>query len=273
MPTVLNPNSTDAGRFARPGACGVKLERVSKTFGEPGVNLIHAVSDLSVDLAPGSFTSFVGPSGCGKSTVIRIIAGLELPTTGTRTLLPTEPNQTPRLAYVFQDANLLPWRSVLGNVELPLLLQHVDKRQRQEQALAAIERVGLSQFIGKYPMQLSGGMRMRVSLARAMVSQPDVLLLDEPFAALDEITRQQLDDQLLNLWDGSKMTVIFVTHSIAEAAYLSERVFVFSARPGRVVLDHTLDLPGRRAASLRVEPAFARESGVLFNALQQGFKG
>jgi NitT/TauT family transport system ATP-binding protein len=168
---------------------------------------------------------------------------------------------------VFQDAHLLPWRNVLAKVMLPLELRGGVSRQR---AIDAIEQVGLSDAIERYPAELSGGMRMRVSLARALVTDPQLLLLDEPFAALDEITRQQLDDQLRELWQRRKMTVIFVTHSIMEATYLAQRAIVVTRRPARLVVDHPLDLPEKRTAALRGEPAFAREMAKLFEALHRG---
>ena len=253
----------------------ISLDRVSRVFGE-ATSPIIAVNDVSLEFRAGSFNSFVGPSGCGKSTLLRIIAGLDVPTSGRCELRSESEGDRPRLAYVFQDAHLLPWRSVMGNVELPLQLQGMSRGRRRARAADAIARVGLTDASRRYPAQLSGGMRMRVSLARALVSQPDVLLLDEPFAALDEITRQELDDELLAIWragsGGAAMTVVFVTHSIAEAAYLSERVVVFSARPARITLDRVLDLPEVRSAELRTEAPFARESRLLFDALRASTK-
>src|SRR5205823_8409805 len=185
----------------------------------------------------------------------RLIAGLDRPTAGEITFSSSDADRRgidmPRTAFVFQDAHLLPWRSVIGNVVLPLELQFVPKAQRRDRAMAAIEQVGLADAVMRYPAQLSGGMRMRVSLARALVTDPELLLLDEPFAALDEITRQQLDDQLRELWLRRRMTTIFVTHSIMEAAYLAQRAIVFTRRPARTVLDHRLDLPEDRTAGLR----------------------
>ncbi len=174
------------------------------------------------------------------------------------------------MAYVFQDAHLLPWRTVLRNVALPLELMGVPKASRLKTSQRAIEQVGLGDAAARYPNQLSGGMRMRVSLARAMVTDPKLLLLDEPFAALDEITRQQLDEQLRGLWAASGMTVIFVTHSTAEAAFLAARAIVMSPRPGRIVLDRKIDLPDRRDGLLRATPEFARETRFLYQALEQG---
>jgi NitT/TauT family transport system ATP-binding protein len=174
------------------------------------------------------------------------------------------------LAFVFQDAHLLPWRTVLTNVALPLELRGVPERQRLDEARAAIAQVGLSDAEGRRPAELSGGMRMRASLARALVTRPRLLLLDEPFAALDELTRQRLDDQLRDLWIAREMTVLFVTHAVTEAAYLAERAVVFSPRPARVVADIEVDLPRDRKRAVRADPAFFRASRLLSEALERG---
>lgn len=171
---------------------------------------------------------------------------------------------------MFQDAHLLPWRDVLANAALPLELAGVGARERHERARAALAEVGLADATARLPHELSGGMRMRVSLARALVTDPELLLLDEPFAALDELTRQRLDDQLRALWRTRGMTVVFVTHSVDEAAYLAERAIVFSTRPARIVADRALALPAERTLALRGEPAFAAEARVLRDALEEG---
>ena len=228
---------------------------------------VVAIEPLTLDIFSGEFVALLGPSGCGKSTLLRLIAGLDRPTAGTITLSSAT---DPQLAYVFQDAHLLPWRTALANVELPMELRHVDKAKRRIDALAALESVGLGDASTRYPAQLSGGMRMRVSLARAMVTKPNLLLLDEPFAALDEITRQQLDDGLRSLWRTTGMTTIFVTHSISEAAYLADRAVVMTGRPGRVVLDTKIVLPADRTAALRGAAEFAAESRRLYDALAGG---
>ena len=239
----------------------IRIRTVEKTF-PAGV---RAVDGITLDVPAGQFLAVIGPSGCGKSTLLRMIAGLERPTGGSIDV----PGDA-RMAYVFQDAHLLPWRSVLRNVALPLELSGVARDQRIERATRAIADVGLSEFSRRYPAELSGGMRMRVSLARALVTQPQILLLDEPFAALDEITRQQLDDQLRALWIDRGMTVLFVTHSIMEATFLAERAIVLSRRPARVGVDRAIDLPASRSAALRGHADFAREMAGLFEALQQG---
>ena len=238
----------------------VSLRDVRKIF--PGG--VAAVAAVTLDVAEGQFVSLLGPSGCGKSTLLRLIARLDHADGGTIHIDPGS------IACVFQDAHLMPWRNVLRNVELPLELRGVPRHQRREAALAAIERVGLSDALTRYPAQLSGGMRMRASLARALVTGPRLLLLDEPFAALDELTRQRLDEQLYQLWRDHRMTVIFVTHSISEATYLAQRAVVLTPRPARVVLDHSIELPVDRSGSIRTSSQFARQAGVLYEALRRG---
>jgi NitT/TauT family transport system ATP-binding protein len=231
---------------------------------------VVAVERMDLSIAAGEFVSLLGPSGCGKSTLLRIIAGLDRADEGEVQVKGAGERVRGAISYVFQDAHLLPWRNVLRNVELPLELLGCPREKRRDAARRAIENVGLSEAIDRYPAQLSGGMRMRVSLARALVTQPRLLLMDEPFAALDEITRQQLDDQLRRLWLERRMTVLFVTHSIVEAAFLADRAVVLSRRPARVVLDHRLDLPREREASLRTDARFAAQTRVLHDALVAG---
>jgi NitT/TauT family transport system ATP-binding protein len=259
------------------GAAGlsVSLRGVRRTFRGAAGGAVEAVAGVDLEAEPGAFVALLGPSGCGKSTLLRIVAGLDRQDAGTVLLdgrppdLQPGPQRTP-IAYVFQDAHLLPWRDVLGNVALPLELLGRPADEQREAARTAIERVGLGDAARRMPAELSGGMRMRVSLARALVTRPRLLLLDEPFAALDEITRQGLDDELRALWAATGTTVLFVTHSIAEAAFLAERALVLSPRPARVVLDHRLELPAERDARLRADPRFARETGVLQDALRRG---
>ncbi len=239
---------------------GVEIEQVSRVF-DAGLN---AVDQLTLRVPAGEFLAILGPSGCGKSTLLRMIAGLDHPTAGRIVSASKE------MAYVFQDAHLLPWRTAAGNIALPLELKRVHRRARASAVASAIEQVGLKGFADAYPAQLSGGMRMRVSLARALVSKPTLLLLDEPFAALDEITRHQLDEQLRALWQATAMTVLFVTHSIVEAIFLAQRAVVLSHRPARVILDHPIDLPAERNAASRATPGFAHETGILLSALERG---
>jgi NitT/TauT family transport system ATP-binding protein len=252
-----------------PTAAGlrVRLAGVSRVF--PGG--VVAVGGVDLDVAPGELVALLGPSGCGKSTLLRLVAGLERPDAGRVELegasgpVAPGPGEGARstLAFVFQDAHLLPWRTVEGNVALPLELSGVPAGARRASALAALERVGLADAAKRMPAELSGGMRMRASLARALVTSPRLLLLDEPFAALDELTRHRLDDELRRLWLELGMTVLFVTHSISEAAYLAERAIVLTKRPARVVADHRVALGRERTADLRAEPAFAREVRAL----------
>jgi NitT/TauT family transport system ATP-binding protein len=225
---------------------------------------VVAIQKLSLTVNKGEFVAILGPSGCGKSTLLRIIAGLEKPSSG------TVEGITGRIAYVFQDAHLLPWRNVQRNAELPLELMGTGKRDRHSAATEALAQVGLAESIRQYPNQLSGGMRMRVSLARALVTNPQFLLLDEPFAALDEINRQKLDEQLRDLWLRHQMTVIFVTHSTAEAAFLANRAIVLSARPARLVADLPIALPEKRIASVRSSPEFAEITRQIYDALERG---
>ncbi len=241
---------------------------------------VVAIDGITLEIAAGEFVAILGPSGCGKSTLLRLIAGLDGATSGSVVVgagRDGDPVQAPRasgdqldVAYVFQDAHLLPWRNVLQNVALPLELLGVDRSDRLARAAEVITQVGLRDAITRFPGQLSGGMRMRVSLARALITNPRLLLLDEPFAALDEITRQQLDDHLRRLWRSRGLTVLFVTHSTAEAVFLAQRAIVLSGRPGRVILDAAIDLPGERTSMLRGEPAFAAQTRKLYEALERG---
>jgi NitT/TauT family transport system ATP-binding protein len=230
---------------------------------------------IDVDLQAGSFVALLGPSGCGKSTLLRFISGLESPSSGSILLSPggealtSQAHAAAKLAFVFQDAQLLPWRTVIDNVALPLELQGLSRAEARRRARGPLSEVELSDVHERFPDQLSGGMRMRVSIARALVTEPELLLLDEPFAALDELTRQRLDERLRRLWLARRMTVIFVTHALSEAAFLAERALVMSRRPGRIVLDHRLDLPLDRSVELRTLPAFVEQTAILYRALEQ----
>lgn len=247
-------------------AAGVTCSGVSRIF--PGG--VTAVASVDLEIRPGSFTAFLGPSGCGKSTLLRLIAGLDQPTSGAIDVGGEKAgSRRVPIAFVFQDAHLLPWRTVLDNAALPLELAGVSKAERREAARGVLADVGLADAASRIPAELSGGMRMRVSLARALVTSPHLLLLDEPFAALDELTRYRLDDRLRALWIERGTTVIFVTHSITEAAYLAERAVVFSRRPARIVADLAIDLPEERSAPLRGEPSFAAATRELHEALER----
>ncbi len=240
----------------------VSLEKVRKVY-EPNRIVVEGM-DLQVNA--GEFLAILGPSGCGKSTLLRIIARLLEPDSGTLSITPDNPFQT---AYVFQDAHLLPWRSVLDNAALPLELMGIDRTAREAKARAALALVGLMDTESLYPAQLSGGMKMRVSLARALATEPRLLLLDEPFAALDEVNRFHLDVALRQLWQWHGMTVIFVTHSISEAAFLANRAVVLTRRKCQIKLDRQLDLPLERYASFRTDPALAAEISHLLEAMEE----
>jgi NitT/TauT family transport system ATP-binding protein len=250
---------------AAPLGVAVDLRGIRRVFPGP----VTAVDGIDLEIAPSEFVAILGPSGCGKSTLLRIIAGLDKPDSGQIQAGPGGARHR-HIGYVFQDAYLLPWRNALNNVALPLELSGVPRAERLAAAVQALERVELADAMTRYPAELSGGMRMRVSLARALVTSPSLLLLDEPFAALDEITRQQLDEHLHQLWHERQMTVIFVTHSIIEATFLAQRAVVLTRGPARVILDHRLDLPERRTAALRTDTAFSRQMRILFEALERG---
>lgn len=226
----------------------VSFRGVSKVYNTGTV----ALSQFDLSIKEGEFISFLGPSGCGKSTALRMVAGLGDVTEGEVEVFRRNPKDIIRsssdVAYVFQDANLLPWRTVLDNVILPLELRMADKRTRKETAIKVLEMVGLKDYLKSYPRQLSGGMRMRVSIARALAAKPKLLLMDEPFAALDEMTRQTLQMELLEIWKRENTTILFVTHNVYEAVYLSSKIAVMSARPGRLsaVIDVGLPFPRER---------------------------
>jgi NitT/TauT family transport system ATP-binding protein len=218
----------------------IALSGIAKRFS----NGTQALRDLSFDVAAGEFVSLLGPSGCGKSTALRLVAGLLSPDAGTITY----PGGKPEIGFVFQDPTLMPWADALTNARLPLDLKKLARRQANDRAARALARVGLTGFERAYPRELSGGMKMRVSIARALAAQPKLLLLDEPFAALDEITRNELGDDLLKLWREEGLTVLFVTHSAAESSFLASRVLVMTPRPGRIAAD--IALPAGRDTRL-----------------------
>ncbi len=212
---------------------------------------------LNLTVSPGDFVSFIGPSGCGKSTVLKIISGLSPGTVGQVTVLGTTPKQSrDRQAFIFQDATLLPWRTAQLNVELPLRLRGMAAAERAAKARQMLALVGLGGEGGFYPRQLSGGMKMRVSIARALALAPQLLLLDEPFGALDEMSRNRLNEELLALRRSSPFTAMFVTHSVAEAVFLSNRIMVMSVNPGRFHAEVRVDFPYPRLAGLRARPEF-----------------
>jgi NitT/TauT family transport system ATP-binding protein len=241
-----------------PGAA-ITLRAVAKTYD----NGARALGPLDLDIGHGEFVALVGPSGCGKSTVLRLIAGLRAPTAGALILM--DAPRAPRMGFVFQEPTLMPWATVAENVSLPLRLQ---RKATPARVAAELMQVGLSDFAGCYPHELSGGMKMRASLARALVTDPTLLLMDEPFAALDEITRFQLNDELLELWRRRGLTVAFVTHSVFEAVYLAERVVVMTPRPGRVAAEFRIAADTRDAA-FRLSADYLRHCRAVSDALAQ----
>jgi NitT/TauT family transport system ATP-binding protein len=234
---------------------------------------VKALSNVDLRIGEGEFVSLIGPSGCGKTTLLRVIADLEHISEGSVLVNGVSPHDA-RMAraygYVFQAPALFPWRTVLGNVMLPLQIQGGQKTQNRSTAMAHLERVGLKGFEGKYPWQLSGGMQQRVSIARALAFEPKILMMDEPFGALDEITRDRLNEQLQQLWQRERRTVVFVTHSIAEAVYLSTRIVVMSPRPGRIVKVIESPLPDERHLGLRDTQAFMDVAHQVREALADG---
>jgi NitT/TauT family transport system ATP-binding protein len=257
---------------ASPSTPLVALRGIGKSF----PNRVRALAGLDLEVRPGEFVALLGPSGCGKSTALRVIAGLTKPSEGVVEWdkAATGGKGESRLGYVFQEPTLMPWASVFDNVELPLKLKRMRAGKRIERVETALERVGLGAFSRAYPRELSGGMRMRVSIARALVTEPKILLMDEPFAALDEITRFKLNDDLLQMWDAMRTTIVFVTHSVFESVYLANRILVMSARPGRISTEVAIDTPYPRRRSFRTTAEYVelcqRASEALAVAMAVG---
>ncbi len=256
--SATSTDKTIAAHQLEEAGAALSFDRVSMTYPDGTA----ALDEVTFEVAPGQITSVVGPSGCGKSTLLRIASGL-IPASGGRVRVGTD-----RLGFVFQDPTLLPWRTVLGNVELLMELHHVQREERTEKAREAIEAVGLTGFELHHPKRLSGGMRMRTSLARSLTMNPEVFLFDEPFGALDEITRERLNDELLRLFEIGGFAGLFVTHSIYEAVFISNRVLVMSARPGRIVADVAVPFGYPRSQDLRFDPEMAAVAGEVSLALR-----
>ena len=234
---------------------------------------VHALKDVTLDIAKGDFVSFIGPSGCGKTTFLRVMADLEKPTGGTVTVngvSPAEARQARAYGYVFQAAGLYPWRTIGGNIRLPREIMGVPKAEQAERVARVLDLVELSGFEKKFPWQLSGGMQQRASIARALSFDADILLMDEPFGALDEIVRDHLNEQLLQLWERTAKTIAFVTHSIPEAVYLSTRIVVMSPRPGRITDVIESPLPRDRPLDIRDTPEFLEVAHRVREGLRAG---
>ena len=250
----------------------VVMRGVSKVFS----NGTLALSNMSLTVERGQFLSLLGPSGCGKSTALRIIAGLGPASSGSidwpSSTINSKGLPEGDIGFVFQDPTLMPWATVFGNVYLPLKLQRVSKDDARARVMETLALVGLSDFADAYPRELSGGMKMRVSIARALVTKPKLLLMDEPFAALDEITRQKLNDDVLKLWRQSGVTVIFVTHSVFESAYLSSRIVVMRARPGQVFTDIPISTSSDRDDLYRSSEEYRATCAVVSKALQDAIR-
>jgi len=249
----------------------VALRGVAKAFPSG----TQALNGFDLDVRAGEFVSLLGPSGCGKSTALRIIAGLSEPTAGNVAWAssPTLSDGESRIGFVFQEPTLMPWTDVFNNVLLPLRLKGAPADKAAARVGAALDRVGLAKFARAYPRELSGGMRMRVSIARALVTEPALLLLDEPFAALDEITRFKLNNDLLHVWQALRPTVVFVTHSVFESVYLSSRIVVMASRPGRVFNELAIDAPYPRDRDFRTSAEYAAYCRRASDALAQAMAG
>lgn len=260
--TASSIHTADGGRPL------VSLKSISKVFS----NGTLALSNMSLDVRRGEFLSLLGPSGCGKSTALRIIAGLGEPSSGSiewpsATAYDSSGKPEREIGFVFQEPTLMPWATVADNVWLPLRLKGASRRAARGDVMDTLRMVGLESFADRYPRELSGGMKMRVSIARALVTRPKLLLMDEPFAALDEITRFKLNNDLLELWERFGWTVIFVTHSVFESVYLSNRIIVMAARPGRVFRDLTIDAPYPRDEAFRTSEIYNENCRMTSAAL------
>jgi len=250
----------------------IKAKNLSLTF-ETNDGPVHALQDINLDIEKGEFVSFIGPSGCGKTTFLRVMADLEQPTAGEITVngvSPAQARQARAYGYVFQAAGLYPWRTIGGNIKLPLEIMGYSKSDQEDRVKRVLELVDLAGFEKKFPWQLSGGMQQRASIARALAFDADILLMDEPFGALDEIVRDHLNEQLLQLWAKTNKTIAFVTHSIPEAVYLSTKIVVMSPRPGRIadVIESTL--PKERPLDIRDSEEFIKIAHRVRDGLRAG---
>ncbi|WP_081838722.1 ABC transporter ATP-binding protein [Thermogemmatispora carboxidivorans] len=260
-PTPCSPaQEVPSARYSKGSTTVIELRQVTKRFLTPGGQSYTALRDLSLAVAPGEFCALIGPTGCGKSTTLSLIAGLDTPSAGTVLVMGEEVHGTdPRIGYVFQTDAVFPWKNVLSNVAAGPLFRGLPKREALERARAWIARVGLAGFEDRYPHQLSGGMRKRVALAQTFINEPQILLMDEPFSALDVQTRTLMENELLQLWSALSASVVFVTHDLEEAIALADRVCVLTAGPATVKGIYTIDLPRpRNVAEIRFDPRFVR---------------
>ncbi len=267
-----DPGSSSASLAANPAALAVQAQSVSLTF-ETSDGEVQALSNVNLEVAQGDFVSFIGPSGCGKTTLMRVIADLEQPTSGTilvNGVTPEKARLGRHYGYVFQAPALYPWRTIERNVALPLEIMGLSAEERKQRVERYMSLVNLSGFERKYPWQLSGGMQQRVSIARALSFEPAMLLMDEPFGALDEIVRDHLNEQLLRLWNQTKKTVVFVTHSIPEAVFLSSKIVVMSPRPGRIIDVIDSNFPRDRTLEIRETPEFLKIAQRVRSGLRSG---
>jgi NitT/TauT family transport system ATP-binding protein len=261
---VTTPSAAP-GRAEPVAAAGLSFDHVQMTFPDG----TEAVADATFRVKRGEFVTVVGPSGCGKSTLLRVASGL-LEATGGSVNVESSGTDRQRIGYVFQDPTLMPWRTVRGNVELLAELDGLPRAERQRLGQQAIDLVGLTGFEHHYPKSLSGGMRMRCSLARTLTLQPPIMLFDEPFGAVDEITRERLNEETLRLFEDQRFAGVFITHSISEAVFLSSRVLVMSPRPGRIIAEVDVPFPYPRDPDLRFDPQFAAVSAEVSHTLRAG---
>jgi NitT/TauT family transport system ATP-binding protein len=271
---MLAPNETNTadGPAVTPAALVVRAQTVGLTY-QTADGEVEALSNVNLDITEGDFVSFIGPSGCGKTTLLRVIADLEQPTAGTILINGVTAEQARlhrQYGYIFQAPALYPWRTIERNVTLPLEIMGFNAAARRERVERYLKLVNLSGFERKYPWQLSGGMQQRASIARALSFEPALLLMDEPFGALDEIVRDHLNEQLLRLWNQTKKTVVFVTHSIPEAVFLSTKIVVMSPRPGRIIDIISCDFPRDRTLEVRETPEFLKIAQRVRSGLRSG---
>jgi len=268
LKSVIDPLPLNVATDRVPRQPLLQLSGIKKSFASGTT----ALAGVDLAIRPGEFVSLLGPSGCGKSTLLKIIAALAMPSAGTIDW-PQSPHDSakgaePALSFVFQEPTLLPWRTAAENVRLPLMLAGINKQEARERTAEALDLVGLAAFANQHPRQLSGGMKMRVSIARALVTRPKILLMDEPFAALDEITRNKLNDDLLKFFARQHLTVIFVTHSVYESVFLSSRIVVMSSRPGRITSEIPVETAYPRTEEFRTSPAYNERCRLVSAALR-----